>query len=806
MSSLAVSSKMKLLRQLARTPAKTSDKSLEREARKIIEVLESDARFAALREQIDLFDVFAFRVPDLAVQSIGSFLHRLDSLDIIRSQDSPLVAQYETKERLISAALDLLSRIRYFRTREITEIFVRFSAYNDEMVANKSLECLGHLAEFNIDVFFTTSDRVGLGASPQMEVVAWLEDQTTTTLNQFSRAVLAACGNLLSPNITGTSSDYRSVTWKSGAVPAVPDVVNVRHRSLKLLQQIYADATAVAVKESVINAMMEATRLPDHKGYGEEVVQMISTDTVDVLDFLYARLPDEPFQIVQKLEHEVFWRFYHAPTKAVETAALKIRDRLNTLTEYGIYRDLVGFNGIFERWEDRREAGPDFQAVEEYRSRKAREYALSITNDTWERWRQRIIAFAQTQSNDLATFPKFYEFLQLFAEHRPDLALTLLRENHEDILKFEVPIFRGVWTSSGKENLRQLLIARITQGRDLFAVTKLFYLNKDVDEGLMQSLFEIYAGRQDLTGLNLIVGAAASNYLTQPALIPKFALPSIKVAASLGDASWINEVWYRGSTQHVFADLDAAGREIVLNGLLHLDDIDYHAEDVLTPLAERNPAEVLKFFNRRLALSGRARNRSYSAIPFSFHSLQRPLGRSLDLVVDEVRGWFETNEDGFFYGGARLLKIIFPEFPQNFANKLYDFIGLKSEKYLRFVVYILRNYEGEKFLYDICKEIIAAIPEESSLTTEVSIVLQSTGVVTGEFGFAEAYEEKIEALRPWENDDRPRVRDFGRRFIKALKQISEEERRRATESIELRKHEYGEDGNVGSTASETGRE
>ena len=63
--------------------------------------------------------------------------------------------------------------------------------------------------------------------------------------------------------MSGTSWDYRSVTWKSGAVPAIPAIIDVRQRALGLLKEMYPDAAAVAAKKSTINAMMAATRLPN---------------------------------------------------------------------------------------------------------------------------------------------------------------------------------------------------------------------------------------------------------------------------------------------------------------------------------------------------------------------------------------------------------------------------------------------------------------------------------------------------------------------------------------------------------------
>ncbi len=64
-------------------------------------------------------------------------------------------------------------------------------------------------------------------------------------------------------------------------------------------------------------------------------------------------------------------------------------------------------------------------------------------------------------------------------------------------------------------------------------------------------------------------------------------------------------------------------------------------------------------------------------------------------------------------------------------------------------------------------------------------------VVMGEFGFAEAYERKIEEIKPWLNDENEKVRNFAADYVTRLKNTAKSERRRAEEDIELRKHAYG---------------
>ncbi len=84
------------------------------------------------------------------------------------------------------------------------------------------------------------------------------------------------------------------------------------------------------------------------------------------------------------------------------------------------------------------------------------------------------------------------------------------------------------------------------------------------------------------------------------------------------------------------------------------------------------------------------------------------------------------------------------------------------------------------------------LPEGNSLLTDVAIALESTGVVMGEFGLAEAYEHKANELKNWLNDPNEKVQTFAKEYIESLGKRSAAERRRSEEEIELRKHLYGE--------------
>ena len=144
-------------------------------------------------------------------------------------------------------------------------------------------------------------------------------------------------------------------------------------------------------------------------------------------------IPREDLPIIQQIESHSYWIFYHAISPEIETAALAVEDAIHQHSEYQIYKILIGFEGKFGDWSELKNDDGSGKEDDKLRKEKASEYAESITPENYDEWRQRILKYVQTESNDLATFPIFYHFLEVFASTQPELALQLISTDSERI-------------------------------------------------------------------------------------------------------------------------------------------------------------------------------------------------------------------------------------------------------------------------------------------------------------------------------------------------------------------------------------
>lgn len=112
---------------------------------------------------------------------------------------------------------------------------------------------------------------------------------------------------------------------------------------------------------------------------------------------------------------------------------------------------------------------------------------------------------------------------------------------------------------------------------------------------------------------------------------------------------------------------------------------------------------------------------------------------------------------------------MFDEIDEGIEKEFLRFVEPGNLDGIDMILAILRNYEGETFLHRICRQIVSVLPEDDrDRRVEVEIILQSTGVVSGHFGFAEAYLRKKIEIEPWLFDENQKVRAFALDYVRSL--------------------------------------
>jgi len=709
--------------------------------------------------------------------------------------------RFKSPENLIREAIDVAARVRYIHTEQLIDFLLEVSAMNDGEVKAEAERCFEDLATFNMDVFYGDPPR---GAEPQARTVGHLSNLKDEVLRANANLILKILRTLLSPAIEGTTWSFNSITIRRGPVASDGGVSDMRAAAIKLAERMYGLDEDVAHRERVLRTLDAATRR-EVPTSDTKTGAMFERDAVNVLEFMRGLVGTEALPLVQAIEHQAYWDYYHAVSQVVKDKALEVRDAVAAHDEYQIYKQLIGFEGIFGNWADLSRSDEAWDYTDTKRREAADRYLSEIDAENCSEWRDRILRFSETRSDDLATFPVYYYFLESVGRQKPDLAIELLT-NHEEMMRpFLIPLIRGLWVSASQDKIGEIVNDWITEGRNLGAVAKSLY---DVGQSRLSTLSSVVARASDLDDRGSLIEAmgVAANLHDQGALEAKsIFMQSLRQLAARGDARWVVAVWFRKELKTLISAMEPGERTETMESLLSLAQIDYQAEEVLYEIAQHDVAGVLRFMVARLKQARefskqkhgveRVDVEQFEPVPYQLHKLGKLLATSPVELLSALRRDFDDEVRYLFsYRAARLAKSAFPNFEGEIELALLPYVEQGKVNDLEFVIAILRAYDGAAATMKVCKLIIEKAEERSKVWNEVAAIIETSGVVYGEYGLVQAYERKLEQIAEWATDESERVRAFAKWLSEGLHRLIEQERQRANEELALRKYRHGENG------------
>jgi len=261
------------------------------------------------------------------------------------------------------------------------------------------------------------------------------------------------------------------------------------------------------------------------------------------------------------------------------------------------------------------------------------------------------------------------------------------------------------------------------------------------------------------------------------------------------DSRWVSKVWFLRKTTKFFEELTPERTAQVLQNLGYLSQVNYQAECVLARLAERHLEAVWDYFGDRLAkgvADGQDEER-FEPVPFQFHDLENELSKDPQLAISKGLSWFTRDRKLFQFRGGYLLSSVFSGCTPEFAAALAELVKTGGDMEADFALAILQNYRGEISTFVVLKEIVSQFSDDVSKMSQVRSAIDNTGVVTGEFGFVEAWRARKESLTEWLVEERPAVKAFAEKHIAELDLMIVSEQRRAEAEKEMRNRSYDEE-------------
>jgi ppGpp synthetase/RelA/SpoT-type nucleotidyltranferase len=709
-----------------------------------------------------------------------------------------------TTERIVEDVCDILKDYRYVDI-EITfdAICTIFPGARSEEERKHILGTAERLAQHNRDVWKQAGPYV------QSVLVKKIGKMDRSTWNTIRPVLLEVLGEVLKPEVHGVSSTYNAVKLTQGSTVSSDALARMRADAIELLKELYRSASSETEKRQVEGALFEACRTPSGSGYSNELLRGILENCTAIVDFFCEVAPAEIYEILQSLEHRLLWLYQRnqgiagamaadpgvaQARDALTASILKFRDIVNANKGFTVYKTLVGFESVFPpAWDD---STFGYEQETAYRQQRIEEFVADVNATNAEDWFAILQRCAQTESGDLATFPNFGLFLQKLSKAKPGVVLGFIDRLDKRLISFLGVMMSGIADSDRAADLDTKIVEWLVQEKNLVEMAHYVQFAPEFDPALLQKILALGLKRQDESVLVQVMSTFGRRYADAPGgLIESVFLPAIDFFSQRHDARWINLLWFLPKERSPLFALTPAQVEVVLKNLLHLRKIESHAERVLASLAKSQPEKVFDFFGARLEYSASRQDKdNYEEIPFQFYNLQKSFAGVADHAVATVRQWFVPDDLMFQYRGGRLLASSFPGFPEPFASKLQSMVQSGNRGDIEFVIRVMSSYHGEAFLNETCKAVVRALPAGDPLLNEVEAILQSTGIVSGEFGFVEVHIRKKQEMTPWLNDGDAHVKAFAESFMLFLDRRIAAEQRRGEESIEMRKRMYDDPG------------
>jgi hypothetical protein len=716
-----------------------------------------------------------------------------------------------TADHVFDKAMDVVDTIRYAGPDSVQGTFdLLCELYSDATsdAQRKRLLTSGeHLAENELAVWNQA------GPVVQHILAERILDSDLERAGPIRPLLLKVLSELLKPEVSGTSSTYKTFTWSTTAATPSDALVTIRARAVGALKKLFRLSKSDGERAEIIQTLSEATATPHRGNYPDGLLRLILGNTFEIVEFYMSEAANLSFEILQKLEHDFLWLYRRnrempADSKRDPVAReiaerltaeiLRFRDKVNRDEGFVTYKVLVGFESVFPpAWEN---PNFDYEGEEAYRGREIERLIDEIDERNADKWLQIISRCLSTKSNDLATFQHFGPFLESLGTKKPSIALRYLNEVDAGLESIIPPLLKGLEASASEAaaaKIKGWIDKKEYISRILWYYR--FSARAGVDAIKHTAAAALEAG--DKHAVENAVAVATARYKDLGAeLIETVLLPGIDWLEKKGHRQWAGGLWIVHGEDSPFQNLSVDQARRVLVHLVSRESIDTRLDYLLGAIGKAHPEILIDFLGarvrheRELKADGEA-FKKYEAIPFRFHGAKDTLKKVPGHMLKNMRAWYEDDDELFSLRAGRLAHSVYQKITLELAASFLEIIQAGDKEDLAFMLEVLERFEGAEEARPIYKAIVAKLPIGDPLLGAVRVGFNGTGVTTGEFGRVEAYKVRRAAMVPWRDDPNENIRHFAEAQVQLLDRMIASEQRQAEEDLELRKRTWGTDSN-----------
>ena len=744
-------------------------------------------------EQLEALEQFIYKVSDKAVGLLG-YVIKMKPLEPTRHPTQ--WGDVEGKEfgDLLTKSLELTNRIRYYQTPKILELYL----WLFKKGAQKRIEDrLRDLARYDLEALKY------IGYRAQSDILAFLEKKKN------DKAYIDFMVQILEHMATAEGEhhgmkDENTITFGFAPLPVNDDLKKIRTWMLSELNRLLkAKEVSATQKLKVIDLLQSLTHGP-HRGEASEALNnLIDENALTVLD-MYKKLLlnskgelNAPLPLAIDIEE----RLYYTNQGRTDTIQEAIRSLLSIVRKdkaYNIYIALVGdrleyrtTEGTFDEKRDR---------AQERRNKLVQDFPANPTL-------LYVIDHVATYSADIEDWKlnTFNYFLEQLAESKPKPTYGLIDKSFK--AKKPLTKFVGYFlTGFGKAKAAQQYDATlqlIISNKVVEALPNIAYSLKDSewsedDMKIAQELidgsgrFKFIKKNEWPNYLYALTTSLVCNVGTGKAETTNMLIELLNKYGEYSNAylGAIDMAMHRDKVE--VGKFNDKLKTVLLKKLIELDRLEHRDQDLLYELADKDSAKIIDFFTARVHRYTKKNTRtrddlSYDAVPYHLNDNLRGLLKNDPNYSATLKGVIDSFTDKWSYYNSEMGQLF--KRVGNYKQPLIEYIGSANKTELRKALdFFATSIDGMDL--DIAFAIVAKT-DDKKIWSSVRTGLYNTGMVSGEYGLANAHQAKHNAIKKkFANSGNKRVKKFATEIMDWLQKLVEEERQRTKEELRLRKIDF----------------
>lgn len=720
----------------------------------------------------------------------------------------------KTHDDIVLRILEIVNHLRYSRFPESFNLLIKIYSSSSEVVQNEIIRIVENVSKYNYGLI---KKNIFIQRDILNKLLQWTNEKQ---LDSF-RIVETIGKELLEPSFDGMlQTAENTFTIQSGHLNPSENYKKLRRETIVYLLNLYKNIENIELRIRLLKVLNTASNFPINSVYNDDYEMMIKDDVNflineyrDIILDKDDKIKAEP-PIVKEIENQLKWfnrRFKNKLENCGKIILVIKEDKF-----YNIFRLLV--SDIF----DYQENNEGWEVAETKKIKGVDDILNSINSENLESY---ISIFEKiAEYKDLIEEHKFFSFktlLRKIAENKPEIAEKIIKrvfEKKSFLKPFINEFFCGfrsankieLWEKysdlvvkdSDVRNLGQLLnsllcvpkervkelitdndinlLKDIINGNDRFV----YYKDKIFNDYyftfvLMQILLFINNKNQkEVENLIITLFKETTNekYLSSYYREIDFALKQ---------KTFSIDNWQDDSV------------DFLVDVLINLTNLDYSEQEVILEIGKKDYDKMMSIFISRIKNDYRKSesrdntfHRRYEAIPFHFNgNLAEFIGNN-DKFKNIINDWInETTIE------KRISNWELGRFIKRVRGPINDILleiieNADDEKLLKIVDLFEMNSVPN---FDLSLKIIEKT-NDKKVWNKVMASLYRTGVVSGEYGLANAYENKLKGLQKYKEkykkENNEDVLKFIDDFSKDLKDSIIREKRRVDEELKIRKLKY----------------